>query len=829
MKILKLWGFLVVLCYSFNASADHLAGGYFEYSYLGNNTYQIDYYFLRDCSGVTAEDPELFLTNDCGESCIELGFMSQIGNSEVVDYGCNNTCLFGDRPGYRLLHFRKNVTLWYACDSWTISTSIGARNFVDYASGGMAFYYNYCKINNNVVNNSPDIVGEPLLIGCTGIGIESLYTVTQTDGDQLVYDFVPSMITANFGNDPCAYEAVVYDSGLNFAQTFPSTAPFDLNNSNGSFEFTPTIIGTSYFAVRVREFRNGVQIGESIVDGTIYIDVCESSGETTFHSFQSSGNNTMTVPPGTGVHCNTVRLTSDQTIENVWVEGPPYLTYDVVPVSAEEVNVTICVDFPDEVQSVCEGQTVGFVIKTISGEADDCLAEAVGYPDAGYYNVYRQPGQYCPENLFFTNRNPSSGIPMPAYAHAEDRIWVGDSMPAIAPLAVQLDEGPVEVYQDLVLEAGIEIIIPSCKSGPCVTISGNQTLIISPFSCSADCQQEELEFTVKNFFKCGHEQLQAEVTSGDGPFMYKWIIEGDTITTPNSYLSIHDYVSDDSTGLIPYSCEVFDPNGNSGFFTDAVLGTKSFYKNIVDHHTIYFQYDNNDLWETGNYYAGQPGVDYLRPFFIADSVNSFAPWYGATEIECTVWDAGGNGQDPIYYYHRNLQNGNDWSFDNGEIWWNGKFPGTNYCVGGAGDVFNYVLTARNCNTQVHQEISALLILACYDGSWSPTEAKSMMDVDYYQDLTGETRFMTHPYTATASENSEIICFPNPADNRAFIRSNREAMSEIVVIDAAGKEVLRTQERGTETQLETRDLGSGVYTIIVTTTDGAEKRLKLVKK
>ena len=836
MKYIKQLILLMALIWSPKVFADHLAGGHFEYKSLGNNQYQIDFFFLRDCAGVIVTDnPLLYVRNTCTNSCTEVASMEQVGSSDVVDYGCGNTCLqLNDRPGYRLLRFTKIITLYSTpCSEYIISTAIDARNDVDFCSNE-SWYYNYIRINTSVSNDSPTMSGANVALGCRTYLSEPLYTVNQTNGDQIVYDFVPAMngdYTAWCDPFPVTYEA-----GLNFNQPFPSTAPFILDQSNGSFAYVPTQIGKGYFAVRAREYRNGILISEMVIDGMLYATNCESPSGVTFNDFSSTGTNIMEVSGTPGVYCETVQLESNETIESVTVESPSFITYSVETINSGLVEVTFCSDFP--LDNFCDQVDVGVVVNAWSGETSDCLGEANNIPNRGYYTIRKLPGEYCPRNLFFTNRNSTSGLSMPLYAHAEERIWVGDDMPAIAPPAILADQGQVDVIGDLVLEAGTEIVIPACQSGVgCVTFTGDVTLIINPNNCSADCTPEPFDLYVKEMFECSNERLIAEV-GGDGPFTYQWQILGQTYTTSNNVFEVHNIVSEQNNGQIPYTCTVYDAIGQTATFTGNILGTQRFYQTITDN-KIYFDYPPNTVYgPDGYYYAANLGVYSGTPAYIIDSVNLTPPWYGSTYMRLIVW--GRNGL-PILDKQTVLEGGEDWSMDNGEFYWNGKEDNDIWgdCYEGQlTEIFNYTLISRNCfdDQDIYQwvdnvdEAGSFWIFGCTnDDPWNPVETKSASaDENDYSERNKITGWRRNPELPVSTNELFIQCIPNPTSDEFEVIGNYSQLDQIQLLDQAGKVVYEVKSIKKGEKIDVSHLSAGIYLILIETAIG-QQQYKLIKQ
>lgn len=834
MKYIKQLMLLMALIWSPKVFADHMAGGYFEYYRLSNTMWHIDFFFLRDCQGIVPYAPELWKKSDCGDvdECIYLGAMTQIEVASTIDYGCGTDC--NNNQGYQTVHFGMNISL-SPCDSWTISTAISERNEVEFIENE-GNYYNYCKINTLYDNSSPNVSGANLVTGCTSYGVNSLYTVSSTEGDQIVYDLVPALnANVQFSVDDWCYNyPVQYGQGLSATTPFPGT-PISIL-PDGSFEFTPSDIGTSYFAVRAREYRSNVLIGEILIDGIIYVESCPSTNEVTFNSFSNSGNNIMTVSGEPGVYCQSVTIESDEPFEYVWVEGPSYVDYTVQFISSEEAKVTLCVEFPTD--NICDPADISVVIHAQAGDLDNCLAEANNVADRGYYIIHKEPGEYCPENLFFTNRNTTTGLAMPIYAHAEERIWVGDNMPPIAPPDILLNQGQVDVIGDLVLEAGTEIIIPACQSGSgCVTFTGDVTLIINPNNCSADCTPEPFDLYVKEMFECSNERLIAEV-GGDGPFTFQWQILGQTYTTSNNVFEVHNIVSEQNNGQIPYTCTVYDAIGQTATFTGNILGTQRFYQTITDN-KIYFDYPPNTVYgPDGYYYAANLGVYSGTPAYIIDSVNLTPPWYGSTYMRLIVW--GRNGL-PILDKQTVLEGGEDWSMDNGEFYWNGKEDNDIWgdCYEGQlTEIFNYTLISRNCfdDQDIYQwvdnvdEAGSFWIFGCTnDDPWNPVETKSASaDENDYSERNKITGWRRNPELPVSTNELFIQCIPNPTSDEFEVIGNYSQLDQIQLLDQAGKVVYEVKSIKKGEKIDVSHLSAGIYLILIETAIG-QQQYKLIKQ
>lgn len=826
MKILLTVLTLFIGC---NLFASHSAGGYFQYECIGNGTYKVDFYFLRQCGSGNPEAPNFIgydIFNDCGLACGLNTVNAPLISYTNIDFGCGNNCEGGDvetGPSTQLYYYSAIVNLSSECSAWYISADIYARNTVDYAQSTFADnYYTYCMINTSsgICNSSVQYSGIPFAIGCAnGLG-KSMYSISNPDGNTLVYSFVDPLVGDCSSNGP-----VDFVGGATTTMPYPSSGNFNLNNSNGEFTFEPIPIGTSYFAVKVSEYSGATLVGETIIDGLVFSSSsCELGGTVNFGNWQGYNGSNILISEVEQEYCGSFILEANdngESITNVTVNSLYFVESNIVYNSDGTATVEVCVTVPEEYQ--CQDLEV-LVIAEASTSDGGCISQLTGTGYSGYYTFTKPKGIYCPEYLFFTNRNTTSGLIMPNFARADNTIWVGDNMPS--PLydpAISGVEGDVFLDGDLYLIAGNQIFLPSCDVGTsCVTITGDVTLEISPFGCNSDCAPIPLDVTVHEIFQCGNERLVAE-TTGNGPFTYKWVINGQTTVSSNNTLIIHDVVSNYNSGQIPYSLQVFDASNNNGTFNGQILGTKVFYEDIMQN-VIYFEYDPGDLFESGYYYAGQPGVDFTRPFFIADSVNTNPPWYGATSMELAIWDRWGAGQDLVHYYNRDLENGEDWSFDNGEIYWNGHWWNdvNSPCVEGVDEwnVLPYILTARNCYTAVHQEISALLHLSCFDGTWTPSIAKSM----YSQENETQIIFGASRYLDIADESDndlsqvQIYCVPNPAQNSISLRGDLATYFNVKIFDNKGRIMSEFDSVNANEEINIENFSAGIYIIEI----GAKK-------
>ncbi|MBK7130294.1 MAG: T9SS type A sorting domain-containing protein [Crocinitomicaceae bacterium] len=836
----KLLMFLLLLSLGNTVSATHLAGGHMEYECLGDGLYKVRLVFFRDCSGLEVhpnDGPTLWLeSTTCGVACIDMGQMEHVSH-ENVNYGCGNTCLFGSYPGFQKWIFEKTIFLPFECPDWKASIYISARNTTEYAGSGN--YFNYILINNQagVCNNSPVFTDMSVWVGCLNTFSQFENSHTEADGDQLIFE-ITSPLNLDFPPN-CNSAPITYDSGLNFGQPFPSTSPFTINSTTGVVNFTPILQGTSYFGIKVKEYRSGILVSETIRDGEIIVVSCTPADDVTFGFWNGSDSYSLSVSPYQD-SCFVIPITADADIIDVSTLGLSPSNYNVasVGIGTENAHLSICPIW-DSFGGFCDPIFAKITVM-VTTELEACFAN--GGSGIKIYNLIINPVGYCPEYRFFTNRNPDTGILMPLYAKASNTIWVGDSMPPFGPSPSQW--GEVIYSGDITLEAGVEIIIPNCSGGSgvtdCVILSGNQTLILKPSNCSPDCELIELEIDVKDTFNCHEESVRVSVLSGTPPYTFVWTDESDNILGYGNSINVHDYVSSQEwDSVFHYNLYVEDAVGMTANYSGLVHGTSRFYSplwyNMYPFPVADFEdnkwycYPELEIDTNAVYlYDGNFSVYYNYPMVLWDGINSTPPWYGATKIEFRVFDSYGSIQREKIV---DLEETDDWSMDNYEFYWDGTTGNTgdpDDCLNSPLDVFNYTLLAENCQTIPHCETGMIIHFACYEGDWNDSVwvVKSAESSNYGGVIFNDGRTSLDPLSLDVKNSNwtqNIEIYPNPANNIVYLNGKSVEIDRIELYDMKGKLVLMS----TITFINISDIAPGSYLVKIITSEGVTSKQLVV--
>lgn len=809
--------------------ADHLAGGQMSYECLGANEYKVTLIVYRDCSGSYLADVELNLESSCSSPCVSLGNFNVI-STENIDYGCGTISCGGNStssfPAVQKITLEKTITLPSVCSDWKLWFDITFRNEVDHILYNANPYQNYILINNEngICNNSPRYLNENFFLGCANNMANFENSYIDDEGDLVTFSLVTPLDGAG-----CNLSTVSYGTGLSATMPFPSVGnSFLFNPNTGNASFTPLMAGTSFFAIKAKEYRNGVLISESIRDGLIVIQDCPQSSTLNFGNWQNTLSNTL-LTSRSEQECMRIYVSSDTIITSLNVTGlPPELPYTVVGIGTPNVYISICPDY-DALVATCDNLEYNFSI--YATHIGDCALSTSGNEN---YTLILKGVPYCEPNLFFTNISPTNGKFIPPVNKASERIWVGDNMPPIYTQGGVL--GSVEWDQDVIFESGIEVILPSCQGGAtdCVTLTAGSTIRIRPNNCSPLCPYDSLEVELREVFNCNAEQIIPTIIGGVPPYSFFWEVNDSIITT--EILDIHDFVSNSYTP-VDYTLTMFDGAGAEFSGSGQVLGTGTFYDSLTESGVWFHDYPpNSGIYEDGYFYSRDIEVFPSRPFVIWDSVHRHTggPYYGATKIELTIF----HGVGGIFHHQIwDIEGGEDWSIDNAEVYWNGHKDNdyTKSCYGSGGRAaFDYVINANNCRTDgnltydrlrapagFHTEISGGIVHGCLDeslgwenshieqakmGTSSSTEDGNLSKLGEHISKIDD-KLKSQP---VIGNDNEYIVYPNPSETWFEIKGNTDLIKQLYVYDSHGKLIFKTTD--IEKPIITQSYESGVYLI-----------------
>jgi|GEM_PF-4005815 len=366
--------------------ASHIFEGNLSYKCLGGNNYEIQLVLNRHCSGVpTPNVADIFIfSNSCGVSSIVQ--LLPVSNTEVSALCsaeiANSDCNAGTLPGVTT-HIYLGQTTLINCNDWLLSYTMCCRSAIITNSASVSSFSMYFEamLNNLVApcNSSASFTSDRPIYLSSGTAAELNLGGWDPDGDSLSFSLVNPLGT-NGVNIP--YQ-LPFDPSYPIGTSPPGNFVFDVNT--GQMNFTPVGSQVGIVSVVVKEYRNGVLIGSSMIDklvhvsnqfgdlahsyqtgtisgGTINAQVIDTeAGQTLDYSFSFTDPDTSTLSMMTDIGTTIPGATLTAVGTN------PLLFSLVWPITQADVgfhNFTVSVS--DNFCPVNKHQDIGFLIKVSS-------------------------------------------------------------------------------------------------------------------------------------------------------------------------------------------------------------------------------------------------------------------------------------------------------------------------------------------------------------------------------------------------------------------------------------------------------------------------------
>jgi gliding motility-associated-like protein len=274
--------------------ATHIVGGEMTYAHISDSLYEIKLKLYIDCYNgnpgaisldefanfaVFEGDSGKYLTNLCQSvlrskpirvsktnyNCIKIS-----PNACVDAYEYITTMILPPIKGGYFISFQR------CCRNNTI------LNIVSPLSTGDNIWTRVNDTTGIGYNSSPEFKNLPPNFLCTNAPLIFDHSATDADGDSLVYEFFLPYTGATF-SDPrpeCnAYEEapfsqITFESGYSPSIAIPSLPTVNLNKNTGLLKLTPTLQGQFVVGILVKEYRNGVLIGDTKRDYQFNVKNC---------------------------------------------------------------------------------------------------------------------------------------------------------------------------------------------------------------------------------------------------------------------------------------------------------------------------------------------------------------------------------------------------------------------------------------------------------------------------------------------------------------------------------------------------------------------------
>lgn len=286
--------FIALLCWSPGVGATHILGGEIFYDKLDGDQYRITLKLFRDCGPGntmgTGFDPEVTLVFYNGDGLFQFSRTVPLppGAEQTVEVDLNNPCL--SVPSAYCATWAQYVTVvglpanpsGYVVSYQRCCRTPVMTNLPSGVSQGLTCTVQIPPVAVAAQNSSPRFPGYPPMVLCVGQDMVFDHSAFDPDGDVLVYDlFTPfaggtvAQPAAPAGPPP--YMPIVWGDGYSAVDPMDGDPGVVLDPVTGQFSVHPTLIGSFTVGVRVREFRNGALLSESIRDVRLDVVVCEAN------------------------------------------------------------------------------------------------------------------------------------------------------------------------------------------------------------------------------------------------------------------------------------------------------------------------------------------------------------------------------------------------------------------------------------------------------------------------------------------------------------------------------------------------------------------------
>ena len=266
--------------------ATHIVGGEMNYLYLGNSQYQITFTIYRDCYNGQApfDDPAAVGIFD-GHGNLYDSIPVYISQRGSVPNAINSPCL--DPPVdvcYEYARYIFNVTLPAGGGSYTIAYQRCCRNYsiinIDNVQNTGATYMT--QVTDPLIapiNSNPVFNDLPPTFICRDAPFTFDHAATDPDGDSLVYELCFPFEGGNQINRtpnppaPPPYNPVTFLPPYSVNDPLGGM-PLEINASTGILKATPNNLGQYVYGISVKEYRNGVYLGETRRDFQVNVVSC---------------------------------------------------------------------------------------------------------------------------------------------------------------------------------------------------------------------------------------------------------------------------------------------------------------------------------------------------------------------------------------------------------------------------------------------------------------------------------------------------------------------------------------------------------------------------
>jgi len=289
---LKFIGQLCIIAFcllSTAMKATHIVGGEMNYRFLGSNLYEIRLTVYRDCYlGVPPFDNPASLGIFDQNNALVMSINMAFRGLDTLPAAINDPCMIPPTDFcYEVTTYIDTVLLPPHAGGYQLAYQRCCRNanilnLVNPVNVGATYYAAIPGPEVVAVNSNPVFKHWPPPFICNQKTWTFDHSATDYDGDSLVYELFHPFDFPNPGNpqpippNNPPYSMVPWQAPYATNDMLGGSPPLQINPTTGVITAVPNLTGYFVIGIKVKEYRNGVQIGETLRDYQLIVKNCPS-------------------------------------------------------------------------------------------------------------------------------------------------------------------------------------------------------------------------------------------------------------------------------------------------------------------------------------------------------------------------------------------------------------------------------------------------------------------------------------------------------------------------------------------------------------------------
>lgn len=285
------------------ASASHMMGGQITVEHISGMDYRVVYTAYRDMTGIPIATTATLSFVDS---------VSGISFTVPIQYSTPATVLV---PGVEEYVYEDTVT-FPNTGSWYVSYEECCRNaaILNMTSPGGQSHHFYSIVQIDTANSTPVFLNPPIVMAQQNVPFYYNPLPFDIDGDSIAWS-----LDIPLGSNGIPVPGYVLPSS-------DSLVPFNMDPITGEITFLPNMLGNFQVSVRVKEYRNGVQIGEITRDMQLIVVYSLNAPSVLMINSNTSPYNgkAYTVNPGAAFSMNVTIFDQDNQGVTLAGRGEPF-------------------------------------------------------------------------------------------------------------------------------------------------------------------------------------------------------------------------------------------------------------------------------------------------------------------------------------------------------------------------------------------------------------------------------------------------------------------------------------------------------------------------